>query len=52
MCAIQRVNGQDFSYFEWGMVVGAIRTGLSVLRIAALLGFSLPTVSLFCTLSV
>ena len=28
MCAIQRVNGQDLSAFERGMVVGARHTGL------------------------
>jgi hypothetical protein len=28
VCAIQRVNGQDKSAFERGMVVGARRTGL------------------------
>ena len=45
MCAIQRVNGQDESAFEWSMVVGATRTALSVPRTAVQLGFSRSTVS-------
>ena len=35
----------DLSAFEWGMVVGAGRTGSSVSRTATLLGFSRSTVS-------
>ena len=36
---------QDLSAFEQGMVLGAKHTGLSVSRIATLLGFSSSTVS-------
>ena len=46
VCAIQMVNEQDkiYSAFEWGMVVGARRTGLIVSRTATRLGFSQSTV--------
>jgi hypothetical protein len=36
---------KDLSAFEWGMVVGAKRNGLSASRTATLLGFSRSTVS-------
>jgi hypothetical protein len=36
---------KDVSAFELGMVLGAMRTGLSVSRTAMLLGFSRSTVS-------
>ena len=36
---------KDLSAFEWGIVVGPRRTGLSVSRTATLLGFSRSTVS-------
>jgi hypothetical protein len=36
---------KDLGAFEWGVVVGARRTGLSVSRTGTLLGFSCSTVS-------
>ena len=45
MCATQKVNGQlkNLSAFEWGMVVGARRTGLC--QELQELSFSCSTVS-------